>query len=72
MILKPECGKGYGSRAVRAWEQEMTERGFDVALTSIRADERAQYFWRKLGYKDCGMLLLRDKPAELFLERKLT
>ena len=72
MILKSERGKGYGSRAVRAWEQEMTERGFDVALTSTRTDERVQHFWRKLGYTDCGMLLLRDKPPELFLERKLT
>jgi ribosomal protein S18 acetylase RimI-like enzyme len=72
MILEPQRGKGHGRDAVRAWEAEMKERGFDVVLTSTQADEGAQHFWRKLGYVDCGMLLLPDKPAELFLLRRLT
>src|SRR5688500_10697002 len=72
MILESERGKRHGSRAVRAWEHEMKAHGFDVVLTSARADERNQHFWRKLGYVDCGMLLLPDKPAELFLQRMLT
>jgi GNAT superfamily N-acetyltransferase len=72
MILESERGKGHGSRAVRAWEHEMKAQGFDVVLTSTRADERHQHFWRQLGYVDCGMLLLPDKPAELFLQRMLT
>jgi ribosomal protein S18 acetylase RimI-like enzyme len=71
MILESERGKGHGSRAVRAWEAEMKERGFDVVLTSTQADEAAQHFWRKLGYVDCGMLVLPDKPAELFLRHTL-
>ena len=72
MILESERGKGHGSRAVRAWEHEMKARGFDVVLTSTRVDETAQHFWRKLGYLDCGMLILPEKPAELFLQRTLT
>jgi ribosomal protein S18 acetylase RimI-like enzyme len=72
MILESERGKGHGSRAVRAWEVEMKARGFDVVLTSTQADEGAQHFWRKLGYVDCGMLALPDKPAELFLQHMLT
>jgi ribosomal protein S18 acetylase RimI-like enzyme len=72
MIAEPQRGKGHGSRAVRAWEEEMKERGFAVVLASTQADEGAQHFWRKLGYVDCGMLLLPDKPAELFLQHLLT
>lgn len=71
MIVESARGQGHGSRAVRAWENEMKERGCNVVLTSTQADEQAQHFWRKLGYADCGMLLLPGKPAELFLQRAL-
>jgi len=64
-------GHGLGRRAVESWEQEMKSRGFDLVLTSTALDETAQHFWRKLGYTDCGSLSVRNKPAELFLQKKL-
>ena len=71
-ILQTECGRGHGTRAVRAWEAEMANRGFDLVLISTQADESAQSFWRKLGYRDCGALCVRGKPAELFLQHAIS
>ncbi len=68
-------GKGYGKNAVNYWESEMRSLGFPCALISTQADESAQFFYRKLGYKDTGCLLLDipplAQPAELFFIKKL-
>ncbi len=64
-------GKGYGARLVRFWEEEMRKSGTSLLLTSTRSDEQAQHFYRKLGYTDCGSLLLPGEPAELFLLKRL-
>ena len=41
-----------------------------MLLTSAQADEEAQCFYRKLGYKDCGGLVMDipgyEQPMELF------
>ena len=71
LIIEAERAKGYGSCAVRAWEDEMKHRGFDLVLTSTQADETAQHFWRKLGYVDCGSLTVRNQAAEIFMQHKL-
>ena len=67
--------KGIGSFAMKAWEEEMRERGCAMVLTSTQADETAQHFYRKCGYTDCGGLFLHgtpyDQPAELFLSKIL-
>ena len=46
-----------------------------MALTSTQSDESAQHFYRKLGYKDCGCLVINEgplaQPAELFLSKVL-
>ena len=53
------------------WEQEMKSIGYGMVLTSTRVDEKAQHFYRKLGYRDCGGLLLDvpgyEQPMELFM-----
>ena len=72
VILESERGLGYGTRAVREWERQMAERGFDLVVMSTRASATAQHFWRKLGYRDCGALAIRDQPAEIFMQRRLT
>jgi hypothetical protein len=63
--------RGYGTEAVRAWEQEMVEQGFDIVLISTLANETAQHFWRKMGYVDCGSFSVRNKPSDLFMQRVL-
>lgn len=71
VILESERGLGYGACAVREWEREMAERGFDLVIMSTQASATAQHFWRKLGYRDCGALTIRDQPAEIFMQRRL-
>lgn len=59
--------RGIGRDAVRSWEGEMAARSFRRVLISTQADETAQEFWRRIGYRDCGALTLPGKPAELFM-----
>jgi len=70
-ICEAERGHGYGKAAVRAWEEQMRVRGFDLVLVSTHASGDAQHFWRKMGYVDCGALMVRSKPAEVFFQRAL-
>jgi len=58
---------GIGRDAVRSWEREMTARSFRRTLTSTQADEAAQHFWRRIGYRGCGSIALPGKPPELFM-----
>ncbi len=46
--------KRYGKQLMEYWEKDMKKQGYGMVLTSTRADENAQHFYRKLGYKDCG------------------
>lgn len=62
--------KGYGRKLMEFWENEMKTLGHDMVLVSTQADETAQHFYRKLGYRDAGGLLLNvpghEQPMELF------
>ena len=62
---------GIGRDAVRSWEREMAARSFRWALISTQADETAQEFWRRIGYRDCGSFTLPGWPAELFMFRDI-
>ena len=67
--------KGYGKILMEYWEKDMKELGYDMLLTSTQVDEEAQHFYRKLGYKDCGGLLIDipryAQPMELFLIKSI-
>ncbi|MDQ0194800.1 GNAT family N-acetyltransferase [Paenibacillus wynnii] len=65
-------GKGTGGKIVLFWEEQMKQKGFKMAMTSTQADEGAQHFYRKLGYKDAGCLLLDTQPLEILLTKKLS
>ena len=54
--------KGYGEHLMKYWENDMKMQGYGMLLTSTQADETAQHFYRKLGYKDCGGFVI-DIPA---------
>jgi len=62
---------GYGKMLINHWEKDMKSQGYDILLTSTLVNENAQHFYRKLGYKDCGGLLIDipsyEQPMELFL-----
>ncbi len=77
LFLEEEArGRGYGRALMGHWEADMRERGFGMVLTSTQADETAQHFYRKLGYRDCGGLVMDippyAQPMELFLVKEIT
>ena len=55
--------RGTGRKLVEFWEKEMKAEGHKLAITSTDADEDAQGFHRKMGYRDRGCFLF---PRELF------
>ena len=70
-FLEGERGKGYGSKMVEFWEDEMQSLGYKAVLTSTQSDEQGQYFYRKHGYIDSGSLTLPGEPLEIIFYKKL-
>ncbi len=70
-ILEAYRGQGNGTRLVSFWEKEMAEKGYRQVLTSTQANEQAQFFYRKIGYTECGALLLPKEPLEMFFIKDL-
>lgn len=67
IILKESYhGRGFGSQTMKHWEEEMRKLGYKFVMTSTQSNEQAQHFYRKIGYTDCGCLLLLKDPAEIF------
>jgi GNAT superfamily N-acetyltransferase len=68
-------GRGFGRSAMSYWEHEMASQGYRMALISTQVDEDAQFFYRKLGYKECGCLVLSEgpmaQPMEMFMSKTL-
>lgn len=68
-------GKGYGKKLMQYWENDMKSQGYGMVLTSTQVDESAQHFYRKLGYKDCGGLVIDisgyEQPMEMFLVKSI-
>lgn len=67
--------RGYGKKLMEHWESDMKVKGYGMLLTSTQVDEEAQHFYRKLGYKDCGGLIIDipgyEQPMELFLSKSV-
>jgi hypothetical protein len=49
----------------------MKSLGYEMVMTSTLANEQAQHFYRKLGYKDAGSLLLEDEPLEIIFTKSI-
>ena len=64
-------GQGIGKKIVLYWEEIMRERGFKLIMTSTQSNEEAQHFYRKIGYRDAGCLLLETQPLEVILTKNL-
>lgn len=68
-------GQGFGTEAMAQWEMRMKAQGSRQALISTQVDEGAQHFYRKLGYADCGGLLMDSsdsrQPMEMFMRKAL-
>lgn len=67
--------KGYGKMLMEYWENDMKSQGYGMVLVSTQVDEGAQHFYRKLGYKDCGGLVIDipryAQPMEMFMVKAI-
>ena len=63
--------KGIGKELVGFWENEMRILGYEMVMTSTLSNEQAQHFYRKLGYKDAGSLLLEGEPLEIIFTKSI-
>ena len=70
-ILEEHRGQGRGTELAAFWEAEMSRAGYGWVMTSTQSDERAQFFYRKLGYCECGALLLPKEPLEMLFIKEL-
>ena len=74
-VREDERGKGFGRMLMDHWERDMRSRGYGLVMTSTQADEAAQHFYRRLGYRDCGGFVLPfpgyEQPTELILAKEL-
>ncbi|HOQ15965.1 MAG TPA: GNAT family N-acetyltransferase [Defluviitaleaceae bacterium] len=71
-IIDGYRGKGIGKKLVSYWEEKMRQEGYHYLMTSTLANEEAQHFYRKLGYKDIGGFLMPNEPLEIMLIKVLS
>ena len=68
-----EQKKGYGKKLMEHWQEDMKKQGYGWLLISTQVDEQAQHFYRKIGYQDCGSLILYvpgfQQPMEMFMSK---
>lgn len=68
-------GKGYGRKLMEYWEKDMKTMGYGMLMTSTQVDEDAQHFYRKMGYKGSGGLIINipgyEQPMEMFFVKKI-
>jgi ribosomal protein S18 acetylase RimI-like enzyme len=64
-------GKGIGKELVGFWEEDMKAKGHKIVMTSTLSNEMAQHFYRKLGYKDSGSLILENEALEIIFTKEL-
>jgi ribosomal protein S18 acetylase RimI-like enzyme len=60
---------GFGTKLVQYWETEMKQYGYKNVLTSTQANEEAQHFYRKMGYKEIGGFVYFDYPYEIIFQK---
>lgn len=74
-VKETHRNKGIASKAMKLWEEDMKEQGYKMVLVSTQVDEDAQHLYRKLGYIECGALLMNgtplEQPMEMFMRKIL-
>ena len=70
-IIENYRNKGIGKELVLFWENEMKKKDYKFLMTSTLSNEEAQHFYRKLGYKDSGSLLLPNEPLEIIFIKNI-
>ena len=70
-VVESSRGQGLGRLLVEDWERRARDAGHALVLTSTMSDERAQHFYRHLGYHDTGALQLPGEAPELLFRKHL-
>ena len=74
-VLEGYRGRGFGRMLMERWAADMKALGHGMLMTSTQTDETAKHFYRKLGYRDAGGLVIvfprYAQPMELFLIRQI-
>lgn len=70
-ILASWQRKGHGRMLVGFWEKLMQQQGYQAVMTSTLSNEEAQHFYRHLGYRDAGALLLPGEAAEIMFYKEI-
>lgn len=74
-VAEVHRNNGIGTKAMRLWEEDMKNQGYKMVLISTQVDEDAQHLYRKLGYLECGALLMNhtpfEQPMEMFMRKIL-
>ena len=70
-VLEPYRNQGFGKRLVSKWEEDMVALGHNIVMTSTMSNEEAQHFYRKMGYRDIGGLIMPNEPQELIFLKEL-
>ena len=63
--------QGLGTGLIGFWEDAMRRQNHTCVLTSSLANEQAQHLYRRLGYVDCGALLLPGEALEIIFRKAL-
>ncbi len=57
---------------ITTWETLLRKEGYSQVMTSTQVNEEGQFFYRKLGYTDCGCLFPTNQSImEIFLRKTL-
>jgi ribosomal protein S18 acetylase RimI-like enzyme len=77
-VIDNSCQKkGFGTETMSRWEDEMRSLGYKMVMISTEVGEDAQHFYRKLGYKDMGSIVLggilpyEQNTLEMFMGKAL-
>jgi GNAT superfamily N-acetyltransferase len=71
LVVPLARGNGVGRALVAEWERVCATAGHATVLTSTQADESAQHFYRRLGYREAGSLIYPGQAIELFFSKKI-
>jgi len=70
-INKQYRNKGYGSKLLKYFEEEIISKKYKIVLSSSPSNELGQHFFRKNGYLDCGELSLPNEPLEIIFYKEI-
>jgi len=60
--------KGCGRALMQYWEQDMSSRGYSFTMVSSYIDDEIHHFYRKMGYRDVGGIIIPDKRNDNRME----